>query len=89
MWVTYREIASNFFKNATFLVDKYHWVRQTIWAFEAVRKEVQKQLRPDIRKYFIVDSSSPYGSQRVVTKQFKKSSPFQNCCIALQISLEQ
>jgi len=52
MWVTYREIASNFFKNATFLVDKYHWVRQTIWAFEAVRKEAQKQLRPDIRKYF-------------------------------------
>lgn len=52
MWTTYREIATNFFKNATFLVDKYHWIRQTIWAFEAVRKEAQKHLRADIRKYF-------------------------------------
>ena len=52
MWTTYSEIASNFFKNATFLVDKYHWIRQTIWAFEAVRKEAQKHLRADIRKYF-------------------------------------
>lgn len=52
MWTTYREISANLFKNATFLVDKYHWVRQAIWAFEAVRKDAQKQLRPDIRKYF-------------------------------------
>ena len=52
MWTTYREIADNFFKNATFLVDKYHWIRQTVWAFEAVRKETQKHLRADVRKYF-------------------------------------
>jgi transposase len=52
MWSTYREIATHFFKDATFLVDKYHWVRQTIWAFEAVRKEAQKHLRSDVRKYF-------------------------------------
>ena len=52
MWATYSEISSNFFKNATFLVDKYHWIRQVIWAFEAVRKETQKQLKPDVRKYF-------------------------------------
>ena len=52
MWKTYSEIAANFFKNATFLVDKYHWVRQIIWAFEAVRKETQKHLKTDVRKYF-------------------------------------
>ena len=52
MWTTYREISTNFFKNAIFLVDKYHWVRQTIWAFEAVRKETQKHLKTDVRKYF-------------------------------------
>ncbi len=52
MWTTYREISTNFFKNATFLVDKYHWIRQVIWAFEAVRKEAQKKLRPEVRKYF-------------------------------------
>ena len=52
MWTTYREIATNFFNNATFLVDKYHWVRQAVWAFEAVRKEAQNKLRPEVRKYF-------------------------------------
>ena len=52
MWTTYREIATKFFKNATFLVDKYHWVRQAVWAFETVRKEAQKKLRPEVRKYF-------------------------------------
>ena len=52
MWTTYSEISANFFMNATFLVDKYHWIRQVIWAFEAVRKETQKHLKSDVRKYF-------------------------------------
>ena len=52
MWSTYREIAEHFFSGATFLVDKYHWIRQMIWAFESVRKEVQKHLPAGIRKYF-------------------------------------
>lgn len=52
MWSTYADICSTFFKNATFVVDKYHYIRQVIWAFEAVRKEVQKQLSPSRRKYF-------------------------------------
>ena len=45
MWTTYREIAKSHFSQATFLVDKYHWMRQVIWAFEAVRKETQKHLQ--------------------------------------------
>ena len=52
MWSTYSEIAKNFFSGATFLVDKYHWIRQTIWAFEAVRKDAQKHLPAEVRKYF-------------------------------------
>lgn len=52
MWTTYREIAKSYFSQATFLVDKYHWMRQVIWAFEAVRKETQKHLHSDVRKYF-------------------------------------
>jgi transposase len=52
MWSTYADISSTFFKNATFVVDRYHYMRQVIWAFEAVRKEVQKQLSPGRRKYF-------------------------------------
>ncbi len=52
MWSTYEEISNIFFKNATFVVDKYHYIRQVIWAFEAVRKEIQKRLSSVRRKYF-------------------------------------
>ena len=52
MWSTYADISDTFFKNAIFIVDKYHYIRQVIWAFEAVRKEVQKQLPSGRRKYF-------------------------------------
>ena len=33
-------------------VDKYHWIRQIIWAFERVRKEEQKKFPKSERKYF-------------------------------------
>lgn len=52
MWTTYHEIAKHYFSFATFLVDKYHWMRQVTWAFEAVRKEEQKKLPSDVRKHF-------------------------------------
>ena len=52
MWRTYSDTASVWFKNATQIVDKYHWIRQAIWAFENVRKEEQKKLSPQLRKYF-------------------------------------
>ena len=52
MWRTYADISDVWFKNATQIVDKYHWIRQAIWAFENVRKEEQKKLSPELRKYF-------------------------------------
>lgn len=52
MWKPYAEMASTWFQNALPVVDKYHWVRQVIWAFERIRKEEQKQLSPQYRKYF-------------------------------------
>ena len=52
MWRTYSDISDVWFKNATQVVDKYHWIRQAIWAFENVRKEEQKKLSPKLRKYF-------------------------------------
>jgi transposase len=52
MWSTYADISKTFFKNAAFIVDKYHFIRQVIWAFEAVRKEVQHSLSPERRRYF-------------------------------------
>lgn len=52
MWPTYKDISSIWFTKATHVVDKYHWIRQAIWAFESVRKEEQKKLGTDLRKYF-------------------------------------
>ena len=52
MWKTYSETAGVWFKNSTQIVDKYHWIRQAVWAFENVRKQEQKKLGPELRKYF-------------------------------------
>ena len=37
---------------SAFIIDKYHWIRQAIWAFENVRKEEQKKLSPELKKYY-------------------------------------
>lgn len=52
MYTTYAEIAKTYFPHATYITDKYHWIRQAVWAFEKVRKEYQKKLPDDRRKYF-------------------------------------
>lgn len=52
MWKTYSEISSIWFKKATQVVDKYHWIRQVIWAFESVRKQEQKKFSKSHRRYF-------------------------------------
>jgi len=52
MWRTYADISDVWFKNATQVIDKYHWIRQAIWAFENVRKEEQKKLSTELKKYF-------------------------------------
>ena len=65
MWRTYADSASVWFTNATQIIDKYHWIRQAIWAFENVRKEEQKKLGADLRKYF-------KRSKRLLTKRFDK-----------------
>ena len=52
MYKPYAEIARTYFKKATYIIDKYHWIRQVTWAFEAVRKEVQKKFSKTHRIYF-------------------------------------
>ncbi|MGN1195207.1 MAG: ISL3 family transposase, partial [Acutalibacteraceae bacterium] len=52
MWKSYSNAADTWFKNATQIVDKYHWIRQVIWAFERIRKEEQKKLDSKLRRYF-------------------------------------
>ena len=52
MWQPYRDLAQEIFPTATYVVDKYHYARQVLWAFEAVHKEVQKEFCDERRKYF-------------------------------------
>ena len=52
MYKPYAEIAKKCFPKAIYLVDRFHWVRQQIWAFENVRKREQKRLGKNHRLYF-------------------------------------
>ncbi len=48
----FKYIAETCFPRATIVIDRFHVVRQVLWAMERVRKEVQKELSPEWRKYF-------------------------------------
>lgn len=52
MWKPFTDTATTFFPQATQVVDKYHYVRQIIWAFEDVRKREQKKYGDKYRKLF-------------------------------------
>lgn len=70
MWKPYTELANTYFKNATQVVDKYHYIRQIVWAFERVRKNVQKKYGKDNRLQF-------KHSKRILTKRNSKLKPHQ------------
>lgn len=48
----FRTVARASFPNATIVADKYHVVRQAVWAMERVRKNEQKKLAKRYRVYF-------------------------------------
>ena len=52
MWRPYTDLAKTFFPNATIIIDKYHFIRQTTWAIESVRKRLQKTMPATLRKYY-------------------------------------
>lgn len=47
----FREVAEICFPQATIVIDRYHVTRQAIWALERVRKEEQKHLSLDWRRF--------------------------------------
>ena len=48
----YLSIAKSLLPNATIVIDRFHVVRYCTWAVEKVRKNFQKKLLPEQRKYF-------------------------------------
>lgn len=52
MSTLFRSMAKSCFPNAKIVADKYHVYRQVLWAFEDVRKSVQKDFADERRRYF-------------------------------------
>lgn len=48
----YKSLAQRLFPHAKIIADRYHVIRQVIWAFENVRKEEQSKFHDARRKYF-------------------------------------
>jgi transposase len=48
----YLGIAKSFLPRAKIIIDIFHVARYNTWAFDNVRRRVQKQLSPNYRKYF-------------------------------------
>jgi Transposase and inactivated derivatives len=48
----YLDLAKTFLPNAKIIIDRFHVARYNTWAFENVRKRVQKSLSPTQRVYF-------------------------------------
>ncbi len=65
MYKPYKEICEAYFKKAVLITDKYHWIRQSIWALENVRKRIQKQFGKEKRIYF-------KHSRCLLTRPYKK-----------------
>lgn len=70
MWKPYAELSATYFKGAKLLVNKYHYVRQVIWAFERVRKKIQKKYGKENRLLF-------KHSKRILTERSNKLNPEQ------------
>ena len=48
----YKSLAKTLFPKAKIIADRYHIVRQVIWAFENVRKNEQAKFHDTRKKYF-------------------------------------
>ena len=72
----YTDLASCFLKQAAQIIDKYHFIRQYIWAFEGVRKREQKKYDKNNRLCF-------KNSKRILTKRASNLKPYQTITYVL------
>jgi len=61
MWKPYLDIAKTYFKNATVVIDRFHYVRQVLWTFDRIRKDEQKKFSKDRRRYFKRSKKLPWA----------------------------
>lgn len=72
MWKPYADLAKILFSNAIIITDKYHFIRQVTWAVEGLRKNVQKKLSLQQRKYFKRSRSIITKPYRTLSKKIRK-----------------
>lgn len=82
MWKPYKDIAETFFKNATIVIDKYHFIRQVLWAFERVRKAEQKKFIKERRLYF-------KRSKRLLLKRMKNLTSEDKSAVEVMLQASQ
>lgn len=73
MWKAYADLAKILFPNAIIITDKYHFMRQVTWAIEGVRKNVQKKLSTQQRKYFKRSKSLITKPYRTLSQEDKEA----------------
>ena len=72
LWSPYAEIVRSIFPNAKLIANRYHFVRQVYWAVEGIRKEKQKSMPKEQRKYLKRSKKlllAPYESLKEEDKQ--------------------
>ena len=52
MWKPYADMAKTYFKNAIVVIDRFHYIRQVLWAFDKVRRDEQHKFSRERRRYF-------------------------------------
>jgi len=52
MWRPYLDMAKAYFKNAIVVIDRFHYIRQVLWAFDKIRREEQQRFSKERRIYF-------------------------------------
>lgn len=81
-WQTYRDVAKEVFPNAIIIADRFHYIRQIYWAFNAVRIKVQDRLYKTNRRMYnimkknwkalIAYSKKLNGEKAFYSRQYKK-----------------
>lgn len=72
----FRRIAEECFPDAEIIADKFHVVRQVMWALENVRKNEQKRLPKNMRKYFKKSRWILLKRQEDLTDEEKRKAAF-------------
>ena len=72
LWKPYKNIVKTYLPNAKIVADKYHYVRLVGFALERIRTKLQKNMTPDMRKYYKHSKSILRKKQKNLTSEQEK-----------------